>query len=81
MMNLEKTRSDSRQRNRMLFFGASAFHPHRDWCLVSLGGVEFAVFSEPVDADFEAGLNGEYLWRRHCSLLREAFRFPFLFRP
>ena len=31
------------------------------------------MFSEPLEADIEARLNGEYLWGRHCLLLREAF--------
>ena len=64
-----KSRSDSRQKNRLLFFAAGAFHPDCDWCFMSLGGVEFAVFSKPLDADVEARLNGEYLWGRHYPFL------------
>jgi len=41
-----------------------------------------AEFPEPVDADFEARLNGEYLWGRHFAYHHGkcSFRFPFLFR-
>jgi len=48
---------------------------------MSLGGVEFAVFSGPMDADFEARLNGEYLWGRQFAYPcgKRSFRFPFLF--
>jgi hypothetical protein len=76
--NLER----SRQQNRLLFFTASAFHTNRDGCFMSLGGVEFAVFSKPLDADVEARLNGEYLWGRHFVFHhgKRPFRFPFLFR-
>jgi len=35
---------------------------------MSLGGVEFAVFCGPSEADVEARLNSEYLWGRHCLL-------------
>ena len=41
------------------------FHSDCDGCFVSLGGVELAVFSGPLDADVEARLNGESLWGRH----------------
>jgi len=82
MMNLEKTRSDSRQRNRPLFFGASGFHSDCDRCFMPLGGVEFAVFSKPLDADVEARLNSEYLWGRQFAYPygKRSFRFPLLFR-
>ena len=42
---------------------------------MSLGGVEFAEFSGPMDADVEARLNGEYLWGRHLSTLTGSVAF------
>jgi len=47
---------------------------------MSLGRVEIAVFSKPLDADVEARLNGEYLWGRHFVFQngKRSFRFPFL---
>jgi hypothetical protein len=46
-------------------FIVRAFDPHRDGCPMPLGGVEFAVFSEPLEADIKTRVNGEYLWGRH----------------
>lgn len=62
--------------------GLSAFHSDCDGCFMSLGGVEFAVFCGPSEADVEARLNSEYLWGRHCLLSREAFiPLPVFFAP
>jgi hypothetical protein len=61
--NLER----SRQQNRLLFFTAGGFHSDCDRYLMSLGRVEIAVFSKPLDADVEARLNGEYLWGRQFA--------------
>jgi hypothetical protein len=41
---------------------------HSDWCFVSLGGLEFAQFSEPLEADIKTRANGEYLWGRQFVL-------------
>jgi len=67
-------------KNRLLFFTASAFHSDCDWCFVSLGGVELAVFSGPLDADVEARLNGEYLWGRHFAYSHGKLVFASRFR-
>jgi hypothetical protein len=50
---------------------------------MSLGGIEFAVFSKPSDADIEARLNSEYLWGRHFAFYygKRSFRFPFCLAP
>ena len=76
MLNFERTGIDLRQKNRLLFFAAGAFHLDCDWCFMSLGGIEFAVFSGPSDPDIEARVNGEYLWGRHFY-----FRPIFSFTP
>jgi hypothetical protein len=86
-----KSRSDSRQKNRLLFLTANAFHPDWDGCFMSLGGVDFAVFTGPSDADVEARVNSEYLWGRQIitivyAILVRTFRvskklFPTLFPP
>jgi hypothetical protein len=34
---------------------------------MSLGGVEFALFSEPLEADIKARVDGEYFWGRHVN--------------
>jgi len=59
-----------RQKDRLLFFGASAFHSDCDWCLVSLGGVEFAVFSKPLDAEKVPVLLDEVHWLMENKKLR-----------
>jgi hypothetical protein len=79
--NFSKISNTSRQKNRLLFFAASAFHTNRNWCSMSLGGIEFAVFAEASEADVEARVNGEYLWGRHFAYHhgKRSFRLPVLF--
>jgi hypothetical protein len=57
-----ETRIDSGK--NLPLFAADVFHPECDWRFVSLRRVEFAMISEPSDADREALVDGELLWGR-----------------
>jgi hypothetical protein len=57
------------------------FHPHCNGYLMPIRGIEFAVFSEPLEADIEARVNGEYLWGGQFALPRGRLNDLALFCP
>jgi len=46
-------------------FALLVFHPNCDRRLVSLGRIEFAVFSKPSEDQIKTRVNGDYFWGRH----------------